>query len=100
MARETNKRQRSPSPEKNRGLPSPILGLSGYDEIHNFLCSKIKEQNNAVVAVTEKLQQLSKSKPSHEGPANIYKLLFAGPSGCGKTETVRWIKYLLGMDAG
>lgn len=100
MAQDNNKRSRSPTREDRGRLPSPILAMSGYDEINTFLCSKIKEQSAAMVTVTEKLQQLCKCKASHDGPPNLYKLLLAGPSGCGKTETVRWVKYLLGMDTG
>jgi len=102
MAREPNKRTRSPSPTNGRGrLTSPITGMDGYDEIHRFLCSKIEEQASAMISVAEKLQQLCKGKGgSHDGPPNLYKLVFAGPSGCGKTETVRCLRYLLGMDRG
>lgn len=90
------------SPKNREGcLASPILSMDGYDEIYRFLCSKIEEQSTAMVTVTEKLQQLCKSRGgAHDGPQNLCKLVFAGPSGCGKTETVKWLLYLLGMDTG
>lgn len=94
------KRTRSPSPEGR--LASPILAMDGYDEINRFMCSKIEEQDAAMVTVTEKLQQLCKARNGllHDGPQNLSKLVFAGPSGCGKTETVRCLRYLLGMEGG
>lgn len=107
MAREINKRNRSPSPEKMRErLASPLLTMNGgYDEILEFLCHKIKEQRGGMITVTEKLEQMRKWKghaqpQQQDGPPNLWKLVFAGPTGCGKTECVRWLKYLLGMDKG
>lgn len=80
-------------------LESPILSLD-YDKTKDFIQSKVKEQVNATWTVADKLFQMrDKRSYGFDCPPNLFKMVFTGTTGCGKTEMVRWIKYLLGMDA-
>lgn len=98
------KRARSPSPESHhdneRLLPSPIHKMGNYNQIHTFLCSKVKEQTSGMYKTVEKLLQIRDGRISMFGSSNVYSLVYTGPSGCGKTETLRWIRFALGMDLG
>lgn len=114
MKKATHKRTRSLSPsgdddggnsasaEDNYDrLASPLLSLEHDDDIRAFLRTRVKEQENAVWTVTEKLMDMRETRRYvYDCPVNLLKLVFSGTSGCGKTEMVRWIKHLLGMDAG
>lgn len=105
MAHNNNsKRLRSPSSSSNtrhERLISPIHAFHDVDELYAFLRSKIKEQDPAMFTIAEKLLQMrDKRDYAHNSQLNVFRLLFSGPSGCGKTETVRWMRYLLGMDPG
>lgn len=97
------KRARSPSPPFRLNddiLPSPVYQMGNYKEIYAFLCSKVKEQNTGMYTTAEKLQYIRDGHASLTGPSNVFKLVYTGTSGCGKTETLRWIRYALGMDPG
>lgn len=101
----THKRvaSRSSSPQRAAAGAerSPIYGLN-EDGVRNFLIERVKEQDNAMWTVTEKLLQMRDGQiyRANDRSMRLIKLVFSGTSGCGKTETVRWIKHLLGMDAG
>lgn len=92
---------RSSSPRRASAERSPIYGLD-EEGVRDFLIERVKEQDNAMWTVTEKLLQMRDGQiyRRNDRSMRLIRLVFSGTSGCGKTETVRWIKHLLGMDAG